>query len=40
MRASLTASSLSMILLAAAIPALANNDQPGADWIPKDQVQQ
>jgi len=41
MRAILTATAMSMILLAAAIPARADDDdRPGADWISKDQVQQ
>jgi hypothetical protein len=33
----MTATILGIMMLAAA-PALADRDQPGADWIPKDQV--
>ena len=40
MRAILAASTMSINLLAAAIPAFADDEQPGTDWIPKEQVQQ
>ena len=35
-----TTMSILSLALAAAVPALADNDQPGADWLPKDQVVQ
>jgi hypothetical protein len=36
----LTMTSILALALAAAVPALADNDQPGADWLPKEQVVQ